>query len=104
MATDFKAMRLLAYRMAWMETQGLDISLIANVVRVLTVEAWLKFDSVAMQLLGLGGQLTPDSKYAPLGGIMEGMYRFDALQWFNRTGPSYTKSFIATHGLGMPEF
>jgi alkylation response protein AidB-like acyl-CoA dehydrogenase len=103
MATDIQAMRFLTYRMAWMETQGLDVSFIANIVRVLTVEAGLRFNNVAMQLLGLEGQLATNSNYAPIGGIMEWLYRFDALQWFNRGGISYAKTTIATQGLGLPE-
>jgi len=104
MAIDIRAMRLLSYRMVWMETQGLDLSHIASVARVFNVEAWLRFNSVAMQLLGLGGQLHRDSKYAPLGGIMEWRYQYDAIQFFTRGSPSYTKNVIAIHGLGLPEF
>jgi alkylation response protein AidB-like acyl-CoA dehydrogenase len=103
MAIDIQATRLLTYRMAWMETQGIDISLIASIVRVLTVETLLKFDTTAIQLLGLSGLLSPGSEYAPLGGSMEGRYRMDAMQWFNRSGPSYAKTLIATQGLGLPE-
>lgn len=101
MATDIHAMRFLTYRMAWMETQGLDLSLIANIVRVFTVEACLRFNNLAIQFPGLEGQLAPNSNYAPLGGILELLYRFDALQWFNRSGISYAKTLIATQGLGL---
>jgi alkylation response protein AidB-like acyl-CoA dehydrogenase len=103
MATEIQAMRFLTYRMAWMETQRLDISLIATVVRVFTVEANLRFNNFATQFLGLEGQLAPDSNYAPIGGLIEWLYRFDALQWFNRGGISYAKTVIATQGLGLPE-
>ncbi|MEJ2739195.1 MAG: acyl-CoA dehydrogenase family protein [Dehalococcoidia bacterium] len=103
MATDIQAARLLTYRMAWMETQEIDISLIASIVRVLTVETLLNFDNTAMQLLELSGLLSPGSEYAPLGGIMEERYRMDAMQWFNRSGISYAKTTIATQGLGLPE-
>jgi alkylation response protein AidB-like acyl-CoA dehydrogenase len=103
MATDIQAMRFLTYRMAWMETQGIDLSTIANIVRVFTVEAGLKFNNLAIEFPGLEGQLAPNSNYAPLGGILEWLYRFDALQWFNRGGISYAKTLIATQGLGLPE-
>ena len=102
-ATDIQAMRFLTYRMAWMETQGFDLSLIAHIVRVFTVEAGLSFNNLAIQFPGLEGQLAPNSNYAPLGGILELLYRFDALQWFNRGGISYAKTVIATQGLGQPE-
>lgn len=103
MATNIRIMRLLSYRMAWMESEGMDVSHIAYVARVFNVEAWLKFNSVAMQLVGLAGQLEPGSSYAPLGGAMNRHYQYDAIQFFTRGSPSYAKSLIATHGLGMPE-
>jgi len=104
METNIRAMRLLTYRMAWMETKELDLSYTALVARVFNVEAWLKFNSVAMQLLGLDGQLQSGSEYAPLGGIMEWRYQYDAIQFFTRGSPSYAKTLIATHGLGLPEY
>lgn len=103
MATNIRAMRLLTYRTAWMETRGLDVSHIASIARVFNVEAWLRFNSVAMQLLGLGGQIERGSSHAPLGGTMAWHYQYDAIQFFTRGSPSYTKSAIATHELGMPE-
>jgi 3-oxocholest-4-en-26-oyl-CoA dehydrogenase alpha subunit len=101
MSTNIEAARLLTYRMAWMETQGIDISLIASIVRVLTVETLLNFDNAAMQLFGLSSLLSPGSEYAPLGGILEERYRMDAMQWFNRSGISYARTCIATQGLGF---
>ena len=58
---------------------------------------------MAMQLLGLGGQLQLREKHAPLRGVMETLYRAAALQLMQRAGPSYIKSTIATHELGLPE-
>ena len=103
MATDIEAMRLLSYRMAWMETRGLDVTDIASLARVFNVEAWLRFNNVALQVLGMGGLMERGSDYAPLGGTMAWHYQYDAIQFFTRGSPSYTKSVIATHGLGMPE-
>lgn len=103
MAANIRAMRLLTYKMAWMETQGLDISHIASVARVFNVESWLKFNSTAMQLLGMNGQLRRGENNTPLGGTMGWHYEFDAIQYFTRGSPSYTKSMIATHDLGLPE-
>ena len=103
MATDLRILRFLMYRMAWMETQGLDLFHVASIARVFHVEAWVRFINMAMQLLGLGGQLQLREKYAPLRGIMETLYRAAALQLMQRAGPSYIKSIIATHELGLPE-
>ncbi len=104
MATEINALRFLIYHMAWMETKGLNLLHIASITRVFHVEAWVRFTNMAMQLLGLGGQLQRGSKHAPLRGMMEWVYRAAALQLMQRAGPSYIKNFIATHGLGLPEF
>jgi len=102
MATDIRALRLLIYRMAWMETKGFDLSDIASLTRVFHVEAWIRFVNKTMQLMGLGGQLSRRQVPAPLGGTMEALYRQAALQLMQRAGPSYIKSTIATHHLGLP--
>jgi alkylation response protein AidB-like acyl-CoA dehydrogenase len=103
MATDLRAVRFLMYRMAWMENRGLDLFRIASIARVFHVEAWVRFINTTMQILGLGGQLQLREKHAPLRGIMEALYRQAALQLMQRAGPSYIKSTIATHELGLPE-
>jgi len=103
MAANIRAMRLLTYKMAWMETRGLDVTHIASVARVFNVESWLKFNSTAMQLLGMKGQLRRSVNNTPLGGTLGWHYEFDAIQYFTRGSPSYTKSMIATHDLGLPE-
>jgi len=103
MATDIRSMRWLTYRLAWMDSQGMDIHDIASITRVHDVESWLKFNNDAMQILGTSGQLKPGSDFTPLNGMMQWHYQYDAIQYFTRGSPSYTKSMIATHGLGMPE-
>ena len=102
-ATDIRAVRFLMYRMAWMEDQGLDLFNIAAIARVFHVEAWVRSASTAMQILGLAGQLGLGEEHAPLRGITEAWYRQAALQLMQRAGPSYVKSTIATHLLGLPE-
>ncbi len=103
LAADIRAMRLLNYRMAAMETKGLDVSHIGSLTRVFNMETLAKFNNFVVRLLGLGGQLKRGSKYAPLGGVLQWRYENDAIQFFNRGSPSYIKTAIATHGLEMPE-
>jgi len=103
MTTDMNAVRLLIYRMARMENEGLNIFDISSIARVYHVEAWVRFVNSAVQILGMRGQLASRQHYAPLGGMMEALYRQAALQLMQRAGPSYVKSIIATHGLGLPE-
>jgi len=103
MTTDMNAVRLLIYRMARMENEGLDIFDISSIARVFHVEAWVRFVNSAVQIMGMRGQLGSHQNHTPLHGMMESLYRQAALQLMQRAGPSYVKSIIATHGLGLPE-
>jgi len=101
MATEIRVRRLLIYRLAWMESKGLDALPIAAILKVINDEASLRFASNAMQILGLYGQLEGESKYAPLRGTVEGMYQAIVIMLFVDGGASVTRNFIATHVLGL---
>lgn len=104
MAIDIRIMRLLLYRVAWMQDKGLDALTFAAILRVFMDESVVKIDNNAMQILGLCGQLQEGSKYVLLGGVMEGAYREDAACHFWDGGSCATRNTIATHALGLPEF
>lgn len=104
MAIDIKVFRLLTYRVAWMLSEDLDALDFAAVFKVFGSEAVIRSSNSVMQVLGLYGQLQRGSRYAPLNGATERTYRGDAYWHWLDTGVSATRSFIATHGLGLPEF
>jgi alkylation response protein AidB-like acyl-CoA dehydrogenase len=104
MAIDIKAVRLLNYRMAWMLSKDLDALDLAAILKVFANEATSRFSNSAMQILGLYGQLQRGSRYAPLTGIIERAYLADAGRRWIDSGVWVTRNFIATHGLGLPEF
>jgi alkylation response protein AidB-like acyl-CoA dehydrogenase len=103
-AASIRAMRNLSYRMAWMEDHGLDLFHIGTVVRIFTVETRRAFNDFAVRLPGRSGLLEPGSEDAPFGGMMAWRYQYDGIENFTRGSPSYTKSYLATHELGMPEY
>jgi alkylation response protein AidB-like acyl-CoA dehydrogenase len=104
MAIDLHTIRLLTYRVAWMQSKGLDALSIEVIVKVIHDEAMLRFTNWATQILGLVGQLQDDSKYAPLKGVVQEAYRQNALRLFyDGGGPCATRSFIASYNLGLPE-
>jgi alkylation response protein AidB-like acyl-CoA dehydrogenase len=104
MAIDLHAIRLLTYRVAWMQSKGLDALSIEVIVKVIHDEAMLRFTNWAMQILGLAGQLQDDSKYAPLKGVVQEAYRQNSLRHFyDGGGPCAIRSFIASYNLGLPE-
>lgn len=105
MAIDLHAVRLLTYRVAWMQSKGLDALSIEAIVKVIHDEALLRFCNSAMQILGLTGQLQKDSKYAPLKGILQEAYIQNSLRnFYDGGGPCAMRSFIASYDLGLPEY
>jgi len=103
MATDINIIKAMMYRMAWMEDEGFDLFDLSSRARIYHVEAWVRFISTVTRIMGLTGQLKPGTDYASMGGLMSALYPAAALQLMQRAGPSYIKSIIATHELGMPE-
>jgi len=104
MAIDLHTIRLLTYRVAWMQSKGLDALSIEVIVKVIHDEVMLRFCNSAMQILGLAGQLQKDSKYAPLKGILQEAYIQNSLRnFYDGGGPCAIRSFIASYNLGLPE-
>jgi alkylation response protein AidB-like acyl-CoA dehydrogenase len=104
MAIDLHAVRLLTYRVAWMQSKGLDALSIEAIVKVIHDEAMIRFSNWAMQMLGVMGQLEKDSEYAPLKGTLEEAYIDQSLRHFyDGGGPCAMRSFIAAYNLGLPE-
>ena len=105
LAIDRKTFRLLVYRLAWERSKGLDISACSTTIKIICDGIFLRFGNKAMQVLGLAGQLGGGASYAPLSGIIEGIYRFGALyQFIDSGGASTARNLMATHILGLPEF
>jgi alkylation response protein AidB-like acyl-CoA dehydrogenase len=99
-----QVVRLLTYRVAWMQSKGLDALSIEVIVKVIHDEVMIRFTNWAMQILGLMGQLQDDSKYAPLKGVIEEAYRQNSLRHFyDGGGPCAARSFIVAYNLGLPE-
>jgi alkylation response protein AidB-like acyl-CoA dehydrogenase len=101
--TAIRVMRNMTYRMAWMESHQMDVLKIGTVVRIFTVETMLAYNNFTVSLLGRDGLLERGTQEAPLDGMMAWHYQYDGIEHFTRGSPSYTKSLLATHCLGMPE-
>ncbi len=99
---DFELGRWLCYRVAQMQSDGLNPNYEASISKVFGTELQRQMGQAGMRVLGMSGQLEPDSAYAPLRGRVE--------RWA-LAGPSYTvaggtsevnRNVIATRGLGLP--
>jgi 3-oxocholest-4-en-26-oyl-CoA dehydrogenase alpha subunit len=99
---EFAIARLLAYRVAWLQASGKVPNYEASMAKMYATEMNQRFCDTATNLLGLGGQLEPESAAAPLQGRIERAY-MAALSYKIAGGTSeIQRNVIATRGLGLP--
>jgi len=101
LAIDIEAGRLFVYRLAWMQSNGVMPGVEVSVAKLFGGELVQRVGRVAMEILGLHGQLTMQSKHKALGGKSQ----YWALHTLCRTlggGSSEMQRNIIARYLGMP--
>jgi alkylation response protein AidB-like acyl-CoA dehydrogenase len=92
----------IAYRIPWMQTQGISPNYEASVSKLYGSELTQRIAGTGMQLLGYAGLLIPGSPLAPFGGGMARSY-LDAVGSTIASGTSEVqRNIIAQRGLGLP--
>ncbi|MFQ5933608.1 MAG: acyl-CoA dehydrogenase family protein, partial [Dehalococcoidia bacterium] len=94
--------RLLAYRVAWMQGQGLVPNKEASMCKLFVTEAQQRLSQVGIKALGLHGQLAEGSKWAPLKGRVEWDYLLMVSATIAGGTSEIQRSVIARRGLGLP--
>lgn len=94
--------RLLSYRTAWMQESGKIANYEASVIKILATELGQKIQNFGLNLLGLSGQLEPESKHAPLNGIIEKGHLSAVSPTIYSGSSEIQRNIIATRGLGLP--
>jgi hypothetical protein len=98
----FSVGRLLSYRVAWMQGQGLVPNSEASVAKLFSTELQSRFAGAAVNMLGLGGVLSRGSAAAPLDGRLNSYY-LAAVSYTIAAGTSEVqRNIIAQRGLGLP--
>ena len=94
--------RMIAYRVAWMQSQGLVPNQEASASKLLGSEITQRISQVGIRLLGLYGQLNRGSKRAPLEGWIMAYYVNDVAASIRAGTSEVQRNIIATRGLGLP--
>ena len=102
MSMGIEACRVAAYRVAWLQHEGLDSSHEASMSRLLSAEMWRKFTDDALKVVGLYGSLEPGSSAAPLMGRLEQAYVSSVATTLHMGSSEMQRTIIARRGLGMP--
>ena len=102
LAIEVDVSRLISYNVAWMQSQGLVPNKEASMGKVFGTELQQRVARDGMAILGLYGQLEPDSKYAALGGRIEKAYMTSISATLAAGTSEIQRNIIATRGLGLP--
>jgi alkylation response protein AidB-like acyl-CoA dehydrogenase len=102
LAIEYEVGRLLAYRVGWLQSQGRVPNYEASVSKMYGTELTQRMARTGMELLSLGGQLTPGSPHAPLRGRIETLYLNAAALTIAAGTSEINRGIIATRGLGLP--
>lgn len=102
MAIEVEVSRLISYYIAYMQSQGLVPNKEASMGKLFGTELQQRVAQTGMSLLGLYGQLEPDSKYAPLQGRIERAYLTSISATIAAGTSEIQRNIIATRGLGLP--
>jgi alkylation response protein AidB-like acyl-CoA dehydrogenase len=99
---EFQVGRLLSYRIAWMQGQGLVPNSEASVGKLFSTELQSRFAVTALSLLGPGGLLARGSARVPADGRFSSYY-LAAVSYTIAAGTSEVqRNIIAQRGLGLP--
>lgn len=102
LATQLQALRLLTYRVTWLVEKGKAPNWEAPMVKVYYTEFMARFADAATEMMGPFGQLQRDSKWAPLNGKIERLYRYAARRKITAGTSEIQRNTIATVGLKLP--
>ena len=101
-AVELAAGTYIAYRIPWMQSQGIIPNYEASISKLYGSELGQRLALTGIQLMGTYGSLEPGSKWAPLKGQLERAY-LGAVAGTIAAGTSEVqRSIIATRGLGLP--
>ncbi len=102
MAVDIEVNRMIAYRVAWMQHQGLIPVYEASMSKLFGTELIKRLGDIGMQILGLFGPLERGSRWAPLRGRIARACQFSLGGTIAMGSSEIMKNIIATRGLELP--
>ncbi len=97
-----EAGKLLAYRVAWMQSAGKIPNYEASMVKVFGSELQQRVANTAVKLLGQAGTLSEGSMGAPYGGRYSAAYMAAVGNTIAAGTSEIQRNIIATRGLGLP--
>jgi len=102
MAMELEASRLLYYRLAHILDKGEIPNYQSSMQKIFATETAQHITNGCMEILGLFGQLTSGSEWAPLAGRVEHQHRWSIVETIYGGTNEVQRNIIALRGLGLP--
>ena len=104
MAIEIEVCRWLAYRTAWIQATNQDVTVIGAIIKLYGSEMMQRVANTGLEIMGLYGELVPESKWANLGGLITRDYMWNLCLTIAGGTSEIQKIIIATMGLGLPRY
>lgn len=102
LAVDVEISKMMSYNIAYMQSQNIVPNKEASMGKAFGTELQQRIARQGMKILGLYGQLEPDSKYVLLQGRLEKAYMISVSATIAAGTSEIQRGIIATRGLGLP--
>ncbi|MFH2011143.1 MAG: acyl-CoA dehydrogenase family protein [Pseudomonadota bacterium] len=102
LAAELQATELLSYRVTYLMDNNKAPNWEAPVIKLYWTEFMGRFSDTAMEIMGPFGQLQKGTKWAPLKGRIENLYRHAPRRCVTAGTSEIMRNNIATVGLGLP--
>jgi alkylation response protein AidB-like acyl-CoA dehydrogenase len=93
---------MLSYRLITMQNRGLIPNYEASATKLYSMELNQRIANTGIKLLGLYGQLSGGSKWAPLKGRLQFQYLRSVANTIEGGTTEIQKNIVATRGLDLP--
>lgn len=100
--TETEVSRWLAYKVAWMQSQGKVPNAEASMSKMYGTELTQRVARTGMEILGMAGQISQGSKWAPLEGHIQQMYLSSVSSTIAAGTSEIQRNIVAQRGLGLP--
>ena len=94
--------RRLSYKVAWMQSEGMAPNAEASMSKMYGTELTQRVARTGMEILGMAGQLSAGSKWAPLSGHVQRSYLMSVSSTIAAGTSEIQRNIIAQRGLGLP--
>jgi len=99
---DIEISKLFSHQVALLAENGIVPEWQAPVAKIWGTELMWRLSNIGLEIMGLYGQLSEESKWAPLCGRFEYLYKYSRRRMISAGTSEILRTTIALRGLGLP--